>query len=249
MYKNERLTEIMEILENTRYASVEYLAAKLHISASSIRRDLATLEERGQVIRSYGGVELAVSDNLNIPFAMRMQSNAAEKKKIARKAAGLVSDGDVVFVDGSTSAMYLVRELSEKRGLTVITNGVAALHYLSAFQVKTISTGGTLSPENRSVLIGDEVIRVLAGIRANFAFFSSQALGADGTLFDNYQAEIPCINQMLASAACKVFLCDSGKVGRLSTFKQCTLGDLDVVVSDKPLDKLYGDAFPGVRFL
>ncbi len=249
MYKNERITEIMEILESTRYASVEYLAAKLHISPSSVRRDLSTLAERGMVIRSYGGVELAVSDHLNIPFAMRMQESAAEKKKIAVKAAELVNDGDVVLIDGSTSAMYLVRKLTEKRGLTIITTGVEALHYLSAFQVKTISTGGTLSPENRSVLVGDEVIRVLSNVRANLAFFSSQALDANGTLFDNYQDEIACINEMLASASCKVFLCDRKKVGKVSTFKQCTLADLDVVVSDKPLDALYGDAFPNVRFL
>lgn len=249
MYQNERLTEILEILKETRYATVEYLAAKLHISPSSIRRDLAALEKRGTVIRSYGGVELSVSDNLNIPFALRMQENASEKKAIAAKAAELVNDGSVVFVDGSTSALYLVRRLTEKRGLTIITTGVMALHYLSSFQVRTISTGGMLSPENRSVLVGDEVIRVLSDIRADFAFFSSQALDRDGTLFDNYQAEIPSIRQMLKYAACKVFLCDSQKVGKRSIFRLCGLSDLDIVVCDKELTDLYGDAFPSVRFL
>lgn len=249
MYPNERLGEILEILKDTRYASVEYLAAKLHISPSSIRRDLSSLERQGLVLRSYGGAELVVSDHLNIPFAARMLDSAAEKKKMAVKAASLVNDGDVVIVDGSTSGLYLVRQLVEKRGLTVVTTGVEALHYLSAFPVKTISTGGTINPENRSVLVGDEAIRTLASLRANFAFFSSQALDESGTLFDNYQEEIPCIRRMLDSAACRVFLCDGSKVGRLSTFRLGTLADLDILVSDKPLDALYREAFPKLRFL
>lgn len=249
MYKNERLSEILAILEKNRYISVEYLAAKLHISPSSIRRDLSVLEKQGLVLRSYGGVELVVSDHLNVPFSARMREQAAEKKVMAEKAAALVSDGDVVFVDGSTSGLYLVQRLAEKRGLTIVTNGVAALHYLSSFSVKTISTGGILNSENRSVLVGEEAIRMLSGIRANFAFFSSQALDGEGTLFDNYQAEIPCINRMLASASCRVFLCDSTKVGKLSTFRQCTLADLDVVVSDRSLEPFYGEAFPHLRFL
>lgn len=249
MYKNERITEILQILQNTRYTTVEHLASELHISASSIRRDLATLEERGMVMRSYGGVELVISDNLNIPFAMRLQENSREKKKIAVKAAALVNDGDVVFIDGSTSGYYLIRELTEKKGITIITNSVNGLYYLSAFQIKTISTGGTVNHENRAVLVGDEVIRMLSDLRANIAFFSSQALDANGTLFDCYQAEIPVINRMLASASCKVFLCDSNKIGKISTFKQCTLADLDVIVCDQPLQEQYGEAFPNLRFV
>lgn len=249
MYPNERLNEILEILEKNRYASVEYLSRRLHISPSSIRRDLSALERRGLVMRSYGGAELVVSDHLNIPFSARMQANATEKKKIAAKAAALVNDGDVVMVDGSSSGMYLVSKLAEKRGVTIITNGIEALHFLASFPIKTICPGGMLNSENRTVLVGDEVVSALSDMRANFAFFSSQALDENGTLFDNYRSEIPCINQMLSSSDCRVFLCDSSKVGRLSTFKLCSLSDIDVVVSDAPLGCIYGDAFPAVRFI
>lgn len=249
MYPNERLNEIIEILEKNRYVSVEYLSRRLHISPSSIRRDLSVLEKKGLVMRSYGGAELVVSDHLNIPFSARMQANAAEKKEIAAKAAALVNDGDVIMVDGSTSGMYLVSKLVEKRGLTIITTGVEALHFLSSFPVKTICPGGTLNSENRTVLVGDEVVRALSDMRANFAFFSSQAIDARGTLFDNYRSEIPCINRMLSSSECRVFLCDSSKTGRLSTFRLCSLADVDIVVSDAPLGQMYGDEFPDVRFI
>ena len=68
MYKCEREDEIMALLADTEYATVEYLVKKINISASSIRRDLKNLEERGLVVRSYGGVKLAESTGKHVPF-------------------------------------------------------------------------------------------------------------------------------------------------------------------------------------
>lgn len=58
MYKCEREQEILLVLKECHYVTVEFLAQKLHISASSIRRDLKQMENHGLVKRSYGGVEL-----------------------------------------------------------------------------------------------------------------------------------------------------------------------------------------------
>ena len=52
MYKNEREQEIINLLNNYSYATVDFLAKKLCISASSIRRDLSAMEQRGIVKRS-----------------------------------------------------------------------------------------------------------------------------------------------------------------------------------------------------
>ena len=71
MYKCEREDEIIALLTETEYATVDYLVRKINISASSIRRDLKNLEERGLVVRSYGGVKLANSLGKQIPFSLR----------------------------------------------------------------------------------------------------------------------------------------------------------------------------------
>ena len=68
MYKCEREDEILALLSETEYATVEYLSKKMNISSSSIRRDLKNLEERGLVNRSYGGVKIAQSTGKHIPF-------------------------------------------------------------------------------------------------------------------------------------------------------------------------------------
>jgi len=84
MYKCEREDEILALLNETEYATVEYLARKMSISTSSIRRDLKNLEERGLVTRSYGGVKIAQASGKHIPFSLRSHENSIQKKQIAK---------------------------------------------------------------------------------------------------------------------------------------------------------------------
>ena len=103
--------EIMNILNQTEYATVEYLAEKIHISPSSIRRDLKNLELKGLIIRSYGGAEIKSSVNRQIPFYLRSHKNTREKGIVARYAAALVKPGDVIFLDSSTSTYFMIEHL------------------------------------------------------------------------------------------------------------------------------------------
>lgn len=249
MFRHERVNEILDILSENRYVSVDYLSKKLHISPSSIRRDLSAMEERGLVRRSYGGVELNVSNNMTVPYMMRMQENKREKKRIAISVAKMIKEGNVLLVDASTTVQYLLQEITNMRGITIITNSVQALHYLSAYQIKVISTGGTISYENRSVLTGDTVMRTLDTIRADFALFSAQGLDVDGTFYDCYQDEIDITRKMIDRANCRILLCDSSKLGKTSTFVKGTLDHVDFIACDKDLHNLYAEKFPHLRFV
>lgn len=249
MYMNERLHEIMNELNETNYATVEYLAEKMHISSSSIRRDLAALEKRGLVIRSYGGVELADSVNRNIPFTMRKHAYIAEKKRIATAAAKLVKEGDVVFTDGSSTCFFLFAELTKIKGITVITNSIDGLFFLSSYQTKTLSSGGVISGENRSVLVGHAAEETFSTMHADIAFISAQGVDEEGNIFDNYLSEIPIRNIILKNSKQRVFLCDESKVCRLSAYKQCSFDDIDIVVSDSAIGEIYGERYKNTEFI
>ena len=108
MYGNEREREIMDLLAQNRYATVEYLAEKIHISPSSIRRDLKKLEMEGLITRSYGGAEIKKSINRQIPYFLRSHKNTKEKNFVAQIASSLVKSGDVVFLDSSTSTYFMI---------------------------------------------------------------------------------------------------------------------------------------------
>ncbi|MBO4309306.1 MAG: DeoR/GlpR transcriptional regulator [Clostridia bacterium] len=244
MYKCEREDEILALLNNTEYATVEYLSRKMNISPSSIRRDLKNLEERGLVKRSYGGVKIAESSGRRIPFDLRSHENSMQKKQIAKAAASLVNEGDVVFLDGSSSAYFVAELLPSISGVTVITNNLDALSWLSNYDVKAYSTGGIISPENRSVLVGGYALDFLRNLRADIVMISAQAVSSDGNFYDCYAEEVAVRNVMLANARRRVLLCDGSKLGKTSTFYQGNVSQLDYVVSERDLSAFFDDPTP-----
>ena len=249
MKNSKREREILDILHDQGYASVEELADRIHISQSSIRRDLASLENKGIVQRSYGGVELLISDSANIPFKIRLSENRIKKKKIAETALSMIQNGSVIFCDGGSTTYYLIQLIPSIKGTTVVTNGVEALSFLAFSPTKTISTGGTVNPENRGALIGDPVVNSWKSMRADIAFFSVQAIDSSGNMFFNYESEVPCAKAMLSSAKTKILLCDSTKIGKTATYLLGTLSDIDIVICDKDISNKYSELYPNVKFI
>lgn len=239
MYRNEREHEILKMLSRESYVTVKQLSEWLYTSESSIRRDLASLEKQGMVTRSYGGVELVKNSSQVIPFSTRAHHNIAAKKIMARKASRLIHDGDIVFLDQSSSAFYVACEIMQKVKVTVVTNNIEIISLLAQSDMEVISSGGRLSQTNRICLVGDDAHKIFSEIRADILFFSAKSLSKDGVIFDCVREEVCIRNTMLANAAKKVFLCDSEKFDRFSGYKQCTVKDIDYLITEADSGKMF----------
>ena len=234
MFNKEREQEIMSILKTTNgFVSVKQLCDTLFASESSIRRDLKALEKRGLVKRNYGGASLITNHSNIVTFGYRTRQNIAAKREITKKAAALIKDGDVIFLDQSSTAFYLANELINRNSLTVVTNNIEIMMLLSNSKIKLISSGGFLSDENRNCLIGSDAQRIFENVFADIMFFSVKAIADDGIITDCSREEIVVRNAMLKNAHKKVLLCDSSKFGMRAPFKQCELGDIDYLISEE----------------
>ena len=111
--------QILEILESEKFARIEVLSEKLSTSPSTVRRKLALLQANGLVERLRGGAKLCDQKNYFPKFSFRSHVNSLEKKKIALAAIKLIKDGDVIFLDGSTSAFFIAEYLSEFKNIKV----------------------------------------------------------------------------------------------------------------------------------
>ncbi len=233
MRNREREQEILSILKKTNsFVSVGQLCESLFASESSIRRDLKALENRGLVKRSYGGAELENNYSNIVTFNHRTRQNISAKRDIAQKAAALIKDGDIVFLDQSSTAFYLAEQLLERSSLTVVTNNIEIVMLLSNSKNRVLSSGGFLSDENRNCLIGGDAQRTFENIYADIAFFSVKAISDEGVVTDCAREEIVVREAMLQNAARKVLLCDSSKFGGRAPFKQCRLENVDILVSE-----------------
>lgn len=233
MLNKEREQEIINILKvSNGFVTVKSLCDALYASESSIRRDLKSLEKRGLVKRTYGGAELVTNFSTIITFNQRTQQNVNAKRNIAKKAASLIKDGDIVFLDQSSTTFYLVNEIMNRNGLTIVTNNTEILIGLANSNLKVISSGGYLSSENRNCLIGGDARETFENIYADIMFFSTKSITSDGMISDCSREEIVVRDAMMKNSAKKVCLCDSTKFGIHSPYKQCTLGDVDYFISE-----------------
>lgn len=160
---------ILSELERNGRVTVSDLSERFGVSAVTIRKDLDSLERRSLLRRIRGGAVVAAPVEEGA-FAERLHRNAAEKKAVARMAAQLVRDGDVVAIDSSTTAFFLMLELLTRRDLIVVTNSLRGATLLSDESNATVVMPGGIvrrASNSTSGPIGD-VLRDRGRIRLGF---------------------------------------------------------------------------------
>ena len=233
--KENQEKELLDILQANQYASIEDMAEKLYVSPSTIRRKLNVLQQKGLVVRTHGGAQLNNDNNFFPNFTFRVHQNCFEKKKIALAAIKLIKNGDLIFLDGTTSAFFIAEYLSEFNNIRVITNGIDTLSLLAKYNISAYSTGGCVQEQNRSVLVGHYAEEMIGNFHADIAFFSAQSVTEDGEIYDCFEEENVIRKAMIKHASKKVFLCDSTKFGKTSLFHLCSLNDVDHIISNHDL--------------
>ena len=232
--------KILEFLEEKEYASVPDLAKVLFVSPSTVRRTLEGLQAKGLVTRTHGGARLNKDKNVSPSFTFRFHQNSFEKKKMALSAIKLINNGDIIFLDGSTSAYYIAEYLKEFENIKVITNGIDTLSLLAKNKITAYSTGGQVSTENPSVLVGRYAEDTIESFYADVVFFSAQALCKDGNIYDCFEEEIFLRRAMIKNAKKVVFLCDNTKINKISPYRLATVKDLDYIVTNEDLVGIEG---------
>ncbi|CAM3554878.1 DeoR/GlpR family DNA-binding transcription regulator [Kibdelosporangium persicum] len=185
---------------------IHELADQFRVSPSTIRRDLTALERDGHVVRTYGGaVERGVRE--------KDARNSAEKEEIARNAAAVIEDGEIVVLDAGTTTGRLAAHLTHRR-LTVVTNGLTAILALAESPtVELIILGGRLRQPNAAI-IGATVSEQLRHIGADRVFLGTDGLHPQKGLCSPSLEQAHLKHTMLHSARHAYVLADHSKMGQ-----------------------------------
>lgn len=153
--------------------SVEVLSERLGVSASTVRRDLATLQRDGRLARTYGGA-LVRDVFQERSFLESEQLNLPAKSAIAATALDLVPAGGTVFVDAGTTCLALAQLLVDRGPLTVVTRGLEAALLLSrAADIEVVVVGGRVQS------LSHGVVGPLSALALDRYHFDVAFLGAD----------------------------------------------------------------------
>ena len=230
--KDFKEREILSFVEKKTSARVEEIAKELFMSASTVRRKLNALESKGLVKRQHGKAVISNANSLSPSFTFRSHQNVLEKKKMGLYALDLIKDGDVIFLDGSTSAFYVASQLRVKKNVTVITNGVDTLSVLSELGVKAYSTGGEISEDNKSVLVGGYAEQTIKNFHADIFFFSVASAYPNGEIYDCFIKENFLRKTMMQNSSKRVLLLDSAKFNSNSPYRLCNVNEIDYVITE-----------------
>ena len=234
----ERRNLILEKLQAEKRVVVSELSALYDVSEETIRRDLDKLEKEGLATKSYGGAVINEDYSIDLPFNVRKNQNVVGKQRMAEITASMVEEGDHIFLDASTTAVFVAKALKEKERLTVITNSVEILLELSDVSGwNIISTGGAMK-EGYLAFLGSRSEEAIRSYYADKAIFSCKALDHEWGLMESKDAFASSKKCMIESSREKILVIDSTKFDQTAYSVAGKLRDVDVVVTDrKPSDK------------
>ncbi len=226
-----RQQELLEILKKERSATVASLSKRLYASEPTIRRDLCSLEAQGYLKRVHGGAIIGGAPDREIPYDVRADEQKDAKAIMAQRAAKYLHKGDVVFLDGSSSAAHMIEPLKRIEDVLVITSGAKTAIKLAESGIRVISTGGQMITRSFS-LVGSHAEACIRGMHADAVFFSCRGLSSGGEMTDVAIEEVNLRKLMIERARVKILLCDSSKHGKQYVYSLGHTDDIDAVISE-----------------
>ncbi|UUM61992.1 DeoR/GlpR family DNA-binding transcription regulator [Streptococcus suis] len=230
MLKSERKQVILEKIKEEQFVRLEELVDILNTSESTVRRDLDDLEAAGKLRRVHGGAEAPANLQLEESIREKSVKNVQEKRMIAERAAQLIMDGDVIFVDAGTTTGVLIDYLQQEN-LTVVTNSIHHAVKLVERKIKTIIIGGFVK-QSTDASVGAMALEQLRQLNFDKAFLGMN--GVDKDYLTTPDVEEATIKRTVLENAKQPFvLVDSSKFGQYSFVKVARVERVSLITQSR----------------
>lgn len=236
----QRREQILTELFERRHVTARDLAGQIGVSEATVRRDLKSLADDGQVELVYGGATLRRPSDFS--FHSKATRNTEAKRVIGRLAADMVADQDHIFLDSGTTCFEMAAFLKRKRGLSVIVNSARLAMELDAPGVSVIMVGGQYRPD-RMDFVGPLATSILNQLRGYVCFIGADGLHMD---FGPAAADIESASlyrQAVQNARQTVLLVDQSKFTAPSLFKIVDWERISLVVTDQAPEPAWSEFF------
>lgn len=238
----ERLLAIASHLERDGKLRVSDLAERLGVSDMTIRRDLRELERQGLVRRVHGGAVLELGRSYEPPLVARSLEHTEEKRRIGRRAAQMIGEGESVTIDIGSTTMELARAIESSRNITILTPSLpVAEELLERPNLQVMMPGGRVRPGERS-FVGDVATEFFSRFFVDRLFLSIGGLDAVAALTEFNEEDAAVKRAMLSGAKQVVLLADSAKFDRVAFRQVAALSVVDILVTDAPPEGPLGEA-------
>jgi DeoR/GlpR family transcriptional regulator of sugar metabolism len=230
-----RREEIRTLLMASGAVTVGELQSRFGISPMTARRDLDVLEQRGSARRTHGGAVLPAVSTPEDSFAKRLAVAADAKQRLAEAAFALLSAGETIFLDSSSTAYFLARRIaSGGLAVRVLTNSGPVMQTLMACEDPQVSLYAIGGIERRLTgsFVGPASVRMVRDHFTDRFFLSVTGIARDRILTDADSLEAAVKRAMLEQARETVLLLDDSKLTTHGGHAIAPLRDVSLVLAD-----------------
>ena len=240
----KREQEILNALRLTNQLSIEDVIKLLNVSESTVRRIFISLEKKGLIFRTYGGISLARGNDENYTYERLETSCVEEKSRIGAAAAALIDNHDIIFLDTGTTVPHMCMALAKRiengeiSSLKIFTTSLVNLNLLSRV-TSVILIGGIYRPSRRDFygFITEEALR---GLHFGKCFLGTDGYTGDG--FTTTDFDTARLNRIaMEHSDKKIILTDSSKCGKNSMVNYCPAKSIDCIITDSVTEEIAAD--------
>ncbi|XXM70563.1 DeoR/GlpR family DNA-binding transcription regulator [Lysinibacillus sphaericus] len=229
MLTEERHRIILDLLKDKETVKIQEIAELTEASDSTIRRDLTLLEQEKYLKRIHGGAARLQGKLKELTVSEKTSKSLQEKSVIGRFAAGLVEEGDCIYLDAGTTTLGMIEFLPEIN-IVIVTNGLTHVDALLQKGFKTYLTGGNVKPTTKA-MIGSSAIESLQKYRFDKAFLGTNGVHPQYgfTTPDPEEAQVKKTSIELSREA--FVLADDSKFGEIAFSKIADLKDAVIITN------------------
>jgi DeoR family fructose operon transcriptional repressor len=216
MQKSKRLEIIKDYLKTHKEVQINDFSNVLDVSESTIRRDIKKLAKDGFLKELYGSIVLLEMYNEDILLYDRLKENVEAKNKIGKKAARIIEDNSIVYLDAGSTTFHMIKYIKAKN-VRFVTNGINIGLELLRYGHKAYIIGGEMKLVTLAI-IGEQAVDAITNYHFDLAFIGANAVDKHGySTPDPNEGVIK--KQAIKNSKQSIILADSSKLNSTTKFQ------------------------------
>ena len=249
MLQYERFEKIIDMLRQQPSVRVTDLVPILDASESTIRRDIAELDKEGRLRKVFGGAVALeakrpgngtngtagtdAARKVNVQHRdidAKAKIRVDEKTKVAVRAAALIEEGDLVYIDAGTTTGSMIEHI-DCYSATYVTNGVRHAIDLAERGFRTYLLSGLIKASTEAI-IGYDAVDSLKKYHFDKCFIGTDGIDQENGL-TTLDIEESMVKTEVIRRSGKVYvLADSSKFGLVAKIKFASL-EAGTIITDQ----------------
>lgn len=232
-----RQQDILALVGETGFVTIEALADSFGVSAQTIRREIIALDKAGLLQRFHGGAGRAEGTNtLRLGHHYKAQMDREEKDHIATKVASLIKPGSSLYMDVGTTMEAAALALNRLDNLTILTNSMRVAAQFDPGHHSVHVLGGEVAGQDGS-LVGEQAVLHVRDLRLDYALIGCSGIEPNGNVMDFDRRKIAIKQAALSVCRHGYLLATSAKFSHSAFARICHTDDLDAVITSERTPK------------